>query len=183
MHTSKTIKLQPVQQGQSLNVWIIRSPCPEVYEVGKGELHQRSVLYPILHAERAEQFANAVTQLAVENPRDTDTEPTEGGTQYERSLQSMEWQSHLILEKKKKHRERQQNYNIQGIMCKKFDFNEPLFDSFTCSINCLVLTPVSLKSRRRPPLSPSFTCWNPTDISTAEIKNKETLSARTSQCK
>lgn len=104
MHTSKTIK--PAQQGQSSNVWKIRSPCPEVYGVGKGELHQRFVLYPILHAERAEQFANAATRLVVDSPRDTDTEPTEGGIQYERSLQSMEWQSHLILEEKKQNTQR-----------------------------------------------------------------------------
>lgn len=42
--------------------------------------------------------------------------------------------------------------------------DKPDFDSLTCSIACLVLTPSSWKSRRRPPLSPSFTCWNPAEI-------------------
>lgn len=42
--------------------------------------------------------------------------------------------------------------------------DQPDFDSLTCSIACLVLIPASWKSRRRPPLSPSFTCWNPAEI-------------------
>lgn len=52
----------------------------------------------------------------------------------------------------------------------------PLLDSLTCSIAWRVLIPASLKSRRRPPLSPSFTCWNPAEICrTADTKQIHTL--------
>lgn len=50
--------------------------------------------------------------------------------------------------------------------------NKPVFESLTCSMACLVLTPESWKSLRRPPLSPSFTCWNPAEICRTADKNK-----------
>lgn len=69
---------------------MVRSPCPEVSEVEKGQLHQRLELFPAPHAERAEQNANAGNQLVADSPRGTDTEPTEGGKQFGRSLLSTE---------------------------------------------------------------------------------------------
>lgn len=50
--------------------------------------------------------------------------------------------------------------------------DRPVFESLTCAIACLVLIPASLKSRRRPPLSPSFTCWKPTEICWRADENK-----------
>lgn len=54
--------------------------------------------------------------------------------------------------------------------------NKPVFESLTCSMACLVLTPESWKSLRRPPLSPSFTCWNPAEICRTADKNEVFMS-------
>lgn len=48
--------------------------------------------------------------------------------------------------------------------------HRPNFESLTCSMARLVLIPTSLKSRRRPPRSPSFTCWNPAEICRTAVK-------------
>lgn len=78
----------------------------------------------------------------------------------------------LVPEEKKKKAQVSSWPDIPCICGKRLNINKPVFESFTCAIACLVLTPVSLKSQRRPPLSPIFTCWNPIETSTTPFANK-----------
>lgn len=75
--------------------------------------------------------------------------------------------------------------NNQMYMCRLFKWlliannDKPVFDSLTCSMACLVLIPESWKSLRCPPLSPSFTSWNPDE--TSRTANQNTVK-RISMC-
>ena len=75
-------------------------PCCAICGAEKAEPHQSSALSQVLpRAGRGERISGDETPLVVCSQRGTDTEPTEGVTGCESSLQSNEWDYHYFLEK------------------------------------------------------------------------------------